>query len=542
MRPRARQHLVACIAAVAAAAALGAPVGAQGRPREPKLTVPAATFAGALTCYGQIGRGRPAPIVFAPGTGSTGAQVYILGKGAFDAVGRPVCTVSFPDRTTADVQVSVQYLVWAVRSLARQVGKPVAVAGVSQGGLLARMALTYWPSLRRQVSDVVTAAATHHGGRGSSDSAARCVTEGCPPAIWQQGRNSNLMRALDYGRDETPGRLGWTTIRSSTDEVVRPIATSKLEGATNVLIQDVCPGRQTSHLGTAVDSVTWAALTDALRHRGPARVSRFAADVCDHPFGTGLDTARTQGFLDLASPAPAPAAAGSPASRSCGASRACAPGSGAEAQRRPAARRLAAARARSALAAAARRRHAARRALAFLDEPRGVLHGAAFLALAGAPLTGTTGTVVLAGASAAGAGAAIGAGVAAAAATGAGVLTGAGTGLVATTASLAPPDRLRRTVASRPSVVPAPKSIAATNERRPASVSAAVGTGASAGWEIAWATLNQASETWNFTGDGFVGVGKPQKRLRSAFFHVHIVWPSSSGRAAKRAASRSTSA
>ena len=299
MRPRARSHLVAFTAVVAVGAALGGAAGAQARATEPKLTVPAATLATALTCYGEIGRGRPAPIVFAPGTGSTGAQVYVLGKGAFDAVGRPVCTVSFPDRTTADVQVSVQYLVWAVRSLARRVGRPVAVAGVSQGGLLARMALTYWPSLRRHVSDVVTAAATHHGGRGSSESAARCVTEGCAPAIWQQGRNSDLMQALNDGRDETPGRLGWTTIRSSTDEVVQPTSTSRLRGAANVRIQDVCPGRQTSHLGTAVDSVTWAALTDALRHRGPARVSRFPDDVCDHPFGAGLDPAQTQGFLDL---------------------------------------------------------------------------------------------------------------------------------------------------------------------------------------------------------------------------------------------------
>jgi hypothetical protein len=302
--PRAvrRRRCLAVLAAGAVAAGLAGPAGAQAAAgaRGPKLTVPAATLAGALTCYGEIGRRRPAPIVFAPGTGATGAQVYVLGRGAFEHLGRPVCTVSFPDRTTADVQDSVQYLVWAVRNLARRVGKPVAVAGVSQGGLLVRMALTYWPGLRRQVSDAVTAAATHHGGQGSAEGIAQCLRQGCPPAIWQQGRNSDLMKALNDGRDETPGRLGWTTIRSSTDEVVRPTSTSKLAGATNILIQGVCPGRRTTHLATAVDSVTWAALADALAHRGPARVSRLPADVCDYPFGTGLDAAQTQGFLDLA--------------------------------------------------------------------------------------------------------------------------------------------------------------------------------------------------------------------------------------------------
>jgi hypothetical protein len=60
------------------------------------------------------------------------------------------------------------------------------------------------------------------------------------------------------------------------------------------VIQDVCPGRTTTHVGTAADSVTFAAVVDAVRHRGRGRkgaasVSRLPADVCDHPYATGLD-------------------------------------------------------------------------------------------------------------------------------------------------------------------------------------------------------------------------------------------------------------
>ena len=51
--------------------------------------------------------------------------------------------------------------------------------------------------------------------------------------------------------------------------------TSALKGATNILIQAICPGRVTSHIGTAVDSVTFAAFADALSHKGPAKVSRL---------------------------------------------------------------------------------------------------------------------------------------------------------------------------------------------------------------------------------------------------------------------------
>jgi len=46
--------------------------------------------------------------------------------------------------------------------------------------------------------------------------------------------------------------------------------------------------------------VTIAALADALSHRGPARMSRLPADVCEHPYGTGLDEARTAQLLALA--------------------------------------------------------------------------------------------------------------------------------------------------------------------------------------------------------------------------------------------------
>ena len=69
-----------------------------------------------------------------------------------------MCTVNFPDFTTADIQVSVQYLVNGIRSMERRAGRPIAVIGISQGGLLPRFALTYWPSLRAQVTDVLAAA------------------------------------------------------------------------------------------------------------------------------------------------------------------------------------------------------------------------------------------------------------------------------------------------------------------------------------------------------------------------------------------------
>jgi hypothetical protein len=269
---------------------------------DPPLTVGKAKLAAALHCTGDLKGSAKQPLMLVTGTGASGDQAYAIGKGAFDAWGAPVCWVNFPDFTTGDIQVAVQYLVAGIRTEVARAGRPIAVFGISQGGLLPRIALTYWPSLRAKVTDVVAAAGTQHGttvGLGSGACAA-----GCPAADFQQAAGSKLLRALNAQPDETPGPTAWTTVRSATDETVQPQTgphpTSALKGATNILIQDVCPGRAVSHIGTALDSVNFAAIRDAVTHPGPAKVSRFPKDVCANLYAPGLDPATTQSLLQAA--------------------------------------------------------------------------------------------------------------------------------------------------------------------------------------------------------------------------------------------------
>ena len=59
----------------------------------------------------------------------------------------------------------------------------------------------------------------------------------------------------------------------------------------------MCPGRQVSHIGTVLDSVAFAAFTDAIAHKGAARISRLPKDVCAHPYAPGLDEAGTSAIL-----------------------------------------------------------------------------------------------------------------------------------------------------------------------------------------------------------------------------------------------------
>jgi hypothetical protein len=295
----ARAVLSAVAALAAASFALASPAAASG----PKLTVPQAELEAAFKCPIDPTNATTTPVMFVTGTGATGDQGYLIGQQAFEASGHPVCYVNFPDSTTADIQISVEYLVYGLRKEFQMAGRKVAVIGISQGGLLPRFALTYWPDLRRKVGDVLSAAGTQHGTTVSRGCSAESP---CAPANWQQGAGSNLLDAINSQPDETPGPVSYTTVRSLTDQTVRPQdgkhPTSALAGASNILIQDVCPGRQTTHIGTAVDSVTFEAFLDAIAHngkekRGAAKASRLPANVCAHPYATGLDEDQTSLFL-----------------------------------------------------------------------------------------------------------------------------------------------------------------------------------------------------------------------------------------------------
>lgn len=298
-----RRIALAAIAALtwtSATAAIAAGNGASSRRAggaEPPIAVSKRQLAGAYHCHGHLRDAAREPVLLVTGTGASGEETYVFGKHAFDAFGHPVCDVNFPRFETADVQLSVQYLVYAIRREHAQSGRKIAIFAISQGGLLSRFALTYWPDLRAEVSDVVAAAPTMHGTTLGHCSARRP----CVPAGWQQMAGSHLLRAIDAFAPRAPGPTAWTTVRSATDEVVQPQTgphpASAIAGASNILIQSACPGRTDTHIGTAVDSVTFAAFADALSHRGPALVSRLPKDVCAHPYAPGLDPTTTAALI-----------------------------------------------------------------------------------------------------------------------------------------------------------------------------------------------------------------------------------------------------
>src|SRR3954454_8080469 len=119
-----------------------------------------------------------------------------------------------------DTQVAGEYVVYALRTMARESGRKVDVLGFSQGGMLPRWALRFWPDTRALTGDVVGLDPSNHG---TLDSAVLCQAS-CPPAYWQQETESNFGAALNSSAETFAG-IDYTVVYSRTDEVVTPTST-----------------------------------------------------------------------------------------------------------------------------------------------------------------------------------------------------------------------------------------------------------------------------------------------------------------------------
>lgn len=284
--------LVLLVASAAASAASG-PFAPLDRPGPP-LSVPESKLRQSLACTAGVAGATRNPILLVPGTDLDPGPNYSWNyERAFSALHWPYCAVTLPYHTTGDIQVAGEYVVNAVRTMARLSRRQVDVLGYSQGGMLPRWALRFWPDTRVLVHDVVSLDPSNHG---TLDANAACQGQ-CSPADWQQASGSHFMAALNSYAETFPG-IDYTVIFSRTDEIVVPnfdaSGSSSLHtgGGTiaNIAVQQICPDDASEHLAMgSYDAVGYALAVDAFSHEGVADPSRIAPTVCAQPFQPGVD-------------------------------------------------------------------------------------------------------------------------------------------------------------------------------------------------------------------------------------------------------------
>ena len=293
----ARGALVAVAIALSAAAPAAADPYAPLSRSGPALHVAPAKLRASLACTPGVRRGMArSPILLVPGTNLDPRPNFGWNyMRAFAARHWPYCSVTLPHHAMGDVQLAGEYVVHALRAVARRGGRRVDVLGYSQGGMVPRWALRFWPGTRALVDDLVGLDPSNHG---TLDSQALCQAS-CPPAYWQQASGARFIAALN-SRAETFRGVDYTVVYSRNDQVVFPNLDARGSSSlhtgrgriANIAVQEACPADASEHLAMgSYDPIGYALAVDAFTHRGTARLARVPDGTCTRAFQPGVDPA-----------------------------------------------------------------------------------------------------------------------------------------------------------------------------------------------------------------------------------------------------------
>jgi hypothetical protein len=262
----------------------------------PALDVPQSELAASLSCQPGVKRAARDPVLLVPGTTLVPSVNFDWNyERSLSADGIPWCTVTLPENAMGDIQTAGEYVVYAIRTMAASAKRKIDILGYSQGGMVPRWALKWWPDTRALVDAYVGLDPSNHG---TVDAYPVCAA-GCAAAFWQQQTGSNFITALNAG-GETFAGISYTVVYSIEDEVVvpnEPVASSSSlstgDGAiANIAVQSICPTDVSDHLAMgSYDPVGYALAIDAFTHAGPAVASRISKSVCLTPFQPGVDPA-----------------------------------------------------------------------------------------------------------------------------------------------------------------------------------------------------------------------------------------------------------
>lgn len=282
MKPLKRVAAVAATALTAVAVAVTGPVGLGTASADVTpdhaflLPEPALVGANDFTC--KPNADKPNPVVLVHGLGATASENWYFLAPHLAQQGYCVYAKTygmdprFPSRGGIKPmeQSAAELAAFVDEVLAATGADKVDLVGHSEGAIMPRWYLKFLGGTAK-VDHFVGWAGPNHGTNIWGITELRPLIPGwdgylgsscgsCPQFM----PGSDFITKLNAG-DETPGKVHYTVIVTKYDELVTPYSTSFLEGATNIVLQDVDPANFAGHSSMAADPTTFALTLQALQ-------------------------------------------------------------------------------------------------------------------------------------------------------------------------------------------------------------------------------------------------------------------------------------
>ncbi|KAA0023527.1 esterase/lipase family protein [Antrihabitans cavernicola] len=243
---------------------------------------------------------HPRPVVLAHGSDSTSYSDWSALSPRLAAQGFCVFALNYggkpgaPSFGTENIEASgVQFTEFVDRVLVSTGATKIDIVGYSQGATLTRYYINRLGGAPKVANWVGLASPTYGGILYGLVPVLQSIPGGTlaatnigivSPAVMEQMQGSRFITALNAGGDTVPG-VRYTTIGSRVDEMIQPFENIALHGAgaTNLVVQDLCPINLSGHFNMPYDPFTLQLLMNTL---DPTHAQVPRCEVV--PLGTGI--------------------------------------------------------------------------------------------------------------------------------------------------------------------------------------------------------------------------------------------------------------